>query len=58
MLSCSELKKGQIYACEECGIRIQIVQECEDCGEDDPECGCVEGCDFSCCGEPLTLVES
>jgi hypothetical protein len=58
MLSCHEMKKGQIYGCEECGLKLQVIQECDECGEDAAECGCEEHCTFSCCGEELRLLDS
>ncbi len=52
-LHCHDMKKGQVYACEECGLEIKIVNECSECCGDDGECGC----SFHCCGEELTLIE-
>ena len=55
MPSCHDMKLGQVYVCEECGLELQVVQECDECGEDASECSCVEHCTFSCCGEELKL---
>jgi hypothetical protein len=53
MPSCHDMKVGEIYICEECGLELKVVKECTDTHDD---CGCGdEGhCDFSCCGGPLT----
>ncbi len=53
MIDCSEMKKGQIYTCEDCGLELQVLQECKDCG---PEGSCaVSECTFRCCGQELKL---
>jgi hypothetical protein len=53
MIDCSEMKKGQIYGCEDCGLELQVIQECKDCG---PEGSCaVSECTFKCCGQELKL---
>jgi len=57
MPTCHEMKKGQIYVCEECGLKLQVIEECDECGTDAQECSCVEHCDFSCCGEEMALQE-
>ncbi len=55
MPKCDEMKKGQIYACEECGLEVQIAKECEDCATNAAkECG-YEECEFKCHGKALTL---
>ena len=55
MVSCHDMKLGQIYVCEGCGLELQVVQECEECGESVEDCACEEHCTFECCGEPLKL---
>lgn len=47
------MKKDQIYTCPSCGIELQVIKECMECGDDDA-C-CKDPCDFSCCGVPLLL---
>ena len=32
MASCKEMKEGQIYECKECGLQLQVVNECKMCG--------------------------
>ncbi len=56
MLSCHNMKKGEIYVCEECGLELQVVKECKDAGTPAEECGChpkADPCTFSCCGKDL-----
>jgi len=37
-------KKGSQYACSDCGMIVTI----------DNDCGCAQGCDLICCGEPMS----
>lgn len=46
-MKCSEMKRGQIYVCGDCGLELKVVKEC-DCSED----SCTEP---GCSGEGLTL---
>lgn len=54
-IHCHDMKKGQIYACEDCGLELQVVAECKECGTPQGECGCTEPCIFQCCGDSLKL---
>ncbi len=56
MARCDEMREGEIYRCEQCGLEIQVIEECahEEGAEAEETCQ-VEG--FVCCGEPLTLKE-
>ncbi len=56
-VSCHDMKKGQIYSCPECGLELQVVAECKECGTPTAECGCNEPCTFQCCGTALVLKE-
>jgi hypothetical protein len=49
------MKLGQVYVCEGCGLELQVVQECKECGESVEDCACEEHCTFECCGEPFKL---
>jgi hypothetical protein len=49
------MKLGQVYVCEGCGLELEVVTECDECGEDAAECTCVEHCSFECCGEEMKL---
>ena len=55
MPSCHDMKLGEVYVCEGCGLELQVIKECDECGEDAAECSCVEHCSFECCGEEMTL---
>jgi hypothetical protein len=58
MPSCHEMKEGEIYCCETCGLELKVVRKCSDSGDPAAECACHEGehdpCTFSCCGKELT----
>jgi hypothetical protein len=48
------MKLGQVYVCEECGLELQVVKECEECSDEEGECG-LEECVFMCCDEEMKL---
>jgi len=52
--SCNQMQVGQVYACRDCGLELQVVKACSD--EEGGAC-CAEPCEFTCCGEPLVLKE-
>lgn len=56
MPNCHEMKQGQIYTCGDCGLELQVVNECKDCGTDAETCECGP-CTFVCCDEPLQLKQ-
>ena len=61
MASCHEMKKGEIYVCEDCGLELQVLKECEDAGTPAEDCECHiadEACGFSCCGKPLVKKQA
>jgi len=56
MTSCHDMKTGDAFYCEECGLELQVVKECTDTKPVTSECGCcttVATCSFSCCGGEL-----
>jgi hypothetical protein len=56
MPNCHEMKNGEIYSCEDCGLELQVIKECKDSGKPAEECGCHPAagpCTFSCCGKDL-----
>ena len=53
MAVCSEMKAGEVYACESCGLELQVVKTCAD--EEEGACGCSEA--ITCCGKPLALKQ-
>ena len=55
MASCDEMKQGQIYTCPGCGLELQVVKECEECGGEAATCTCEADCEIACCGKPLAL---
>jgi len=57
MANCHEMKLGQVYVCEDCGLELEVVKECKECGTEADTCGCEAPCTFECCGEPLKLKE-
>jgi hypothetical protein len=57
MTNCHEMEMGQVYVCEDCGLELKVVNECEECGTDPESCDCPP-CQFICCGEPLELKEA
>jgi len=55
MSSCNDMKKGEIYICDDCGIELQVIKECEHSESDDgSSCNwCGNNCGFTCCDKPL-----
>ncbi|EGQ79150.1 hypothetical protein HMPREF9094_1821 [Fusobacterium animalis ATCC 51191] len=59
MVSCENMKKGEVYKCQSCGFEIEVKEAC-DCGtsgncethDKNHEC-----CEFTCCGKPLVKVK-
>jgi hypothetical protein len=50
MSSCTEMKIDEVYVCEDCGLELKVVKECDSGAEGACACGCV----LSCCEKPLT----
>ncbi|MGB2984047.1 MAG: hypothetical protein WBC63_09370 [Candidatus Bipolaricaulia bacterium] len=50
-MKCSEVKLGQVYTCNDCGLELKVVKEC-DCSTE--SCSCDE---TSRCGGGITLKE-
>ena len=56
MLSCHDMKQGDVYVCEECGLELQVKRECKESETPAEECAChtdASACTFSCCGRDL-----
>ncbi|MGA1789891.1 MAG: hypothetical protein ACMUIM_00270 [bacterium] len=56
MAGCHDMKKGEIYMCEDCGMELQVIKECKDVGKPAADCSChseEESCTIECCGNPL-----
>jgi hypothetical protein len=54
MVHCHDMKEGQVWACESCGLELTVTKECTECGPDEDSCG---PCTFECCGGGLKLTE-
>lgn len=56
MISCSEMKVGEVYTCTECGIELEVKKSCN-CNEEHCEPMHDHGtcCEFECCGKPMEL---
>jgi hypothetical protein len=53
MASCSEMKAGEVYVCENCDLEIQVVHSCAE--SEEGACAWAES--LSCCGGPLVLKQ-
>jgi hypothetical protein len=56
MASCHEMKKGEIYVCEDCGLELKVVRECHSVGKPVADCDCHDDgseCAITCCGREL-----
>lgn len=56
MPNCHEMKRGEIYVCEDCGLGLQVVKECKHAWVPAEKCGChptAGPCTFNCCGKDL-----
>jgi hypothetical protein len=47
MAHCHEMKSGETYVCQSCGLELQVMKSCGDTGS----CSCGEP--VMCCGKPL-----
>ena len=54
MVSCNEMKVGEIYVCADCGLEMEVKKgcNCDDHCHEGQEGAC---CDFQCCGKPMEL---
>ena len=53
MASCSEMKAGEVYVCENCALEVQVIHSCSE--SEAGACACAES--LSCCGGPLVLKQ-
>ncbi len=61
MPTCHEMKKGDIFVCESCGLKIQVIQECNEAASSAEDCCCApagDTCTFYCCGQELVRQKS
>jgi len=54
MVHCSDMKNGQIYFCEECGLELQVIKECTEDGAHPKGTPC-KHCTHICCDKELQL---
>lgn len=47
-----DMKKGEIYQCPECGLKLQVVEECASC---DGPWTCDYPCNLSRCEEEMAF---
>lgn len=52
MASCNEMRKGEVYACEDCGLELEVIKECKEAGTASETSQCAP-CPIMCCGEEL-----
>ena len=50
--NCHDMKKGDVYVCKDCGLELQVIAECKDCGTPASSCECGP-CTFVCCNQEL-----
>jgi len=61
MPTCHEMKKGEIFVCEGCGLKLQVIDECNEVGSPSEDCCCHpegEDCTFSCCGKEMVKTKA
>ena len=57
MASCENMKKGEVYTCDVCGLELEVKKECkcpdlDKCHTHHTNHGDV-CCEFECCGKPM-----
>ncbi|MFC2082780.1 hypothetical protein ACFLSG_01925 [Candidatus Bipolaricaulota bacterium] len=50
MPGCSEVKRGQIYACGECGLRLKAIRAGKRVDGDD------RSVEIQCCDKPMQII--
>jgi hypothetical protein len=48
MANCGEMKEGDIYKCNSCGLEFKVVKACS-CGSEDEACSV----QLQCCGKEM-----
>ena len=54
MVSCDQMKVGEVYACKACGLELEVKASCG-CPTEE-HCHPVKEdtcCEFTCCGQPM-----
>jgi len=57
MAHCHNMKVGEVYACNDCGLELQVIKACKDVDTPEDSCACTP-CQFVCCGAELVKKES
>ena len=57
MVRCGDMKKGEVYTCDVCGLELEVKKECkcpdlDKCHTHHTNHGDV-CCEFECCGKPM-----
>ena len=52
MPSCHDMKIDDVYMCEDCGMELKVVKQCDESEVPADECGC-DPCTFVCCGTEI-----
>lgn len=55
MISCGDMKQGEVYACDACGLELEVKKACN-CPDDHNCAPASKGdacCEFECCGKPM-----
>jgi hypothetical protein len=54
MVHCHDMRAGQVYVCEECGLELEVAKNCS---EDGRLCVSCTRCTFVCCNKDMKLRE-
>lgn len=54
MARCDQMKVGEVYVCEKCGLEFQVLKECVHQDEMGGPMSCGTA-GFTCCGDELKL---
>ncbi len=56
MVHCHDMKLGQVYVCEECGLELKVEKSCTTTGDHPKGVPCTE-CIHVCCSKDMKLSE-
>jgi hypothetical protein len=55
MPKCHDLKRDEVYGCQQCKLEMKVIRECE-CDDSSEACACYtqpDSCVFTCCNEEM-----
>ena len=55
-IHCNDMKVGEVYACGNCGIELEVIKNCNHEGHDQCCDSCADesaDCNFTCCGADM-----